>query len=160
MRAVVLGILVVALFSCNRSSRQEKKVQARFHQEIMEIDWNDVDTYPMFASCDETQPKKVQRQCFEIELLHHFSKALGQYEFVVGERFNTTAYVDFMIDSQGTIKVLQIQKNRIVERYLPEFDGLITHSLKNLPSLSPALKRGMPVNARFRVPIILNTKDD
>lgn len=125
---------------------------------MQEIDWNQVDQYPLFDTCDETASKEKQRQCFEENILLHFSMTLQDYEFVLNKDVNDTLLVDFIMDKEGLVSVLNIQKDNEIDQQMPEFDGIIIQSLKSLPKVEPALKRGIPVNAKFRIPIVLNTK--
>jgi hypothetical protein len=117
----------------------------------------EVDQYPLFKDCDETVVKQEQRACFEQTLLHHFSQTLEGFEFLMADDVEDTLYMDFLVDLEGTITVLDIEQNREVADQIPEFNGVITQSLKSLPPVAPALKRGIPVNAKFRIPLILNT---
>ena len=119
------------------------------------IDWNDVDNYPLFESCDESTSKTDQRECFETELLNNFSATLQEFEFVMDSKVNKTIFVDFLVDTEGKITVVHIEKDRAIDALMPEFDGIIDQSLRNLPPLAPALKRGIPVSAKFRIPIVL-----
>jgi len=121
------------------------------------IDWNDVDQYPLFADCDETATKAAQKDCFEETLLLHFSMTLQDFEFVLDSTLTDTLYLDFLVDHEGAISVLDMERNRDVISQIPEFEGVITQSLKSLPHIEPALKRGIPVNAKFRIPLVLNT---
>lgn len=127
-------------------------------EELQSIDWNDVDQYPLFDDCDETVSKTAQRECFENTLLLHFSMTLQDFEFALDEEVDDTIYVDFLVDREGGMSVLDIQENNMIKEQIPEFDAIITQSLKSLPRVEPALKRGIPVNAKFRIPIVLNTK--
>ncbi len=127
------------------------------NQEMLTIDWNDVDNYPLFESCDETLAKSEQRECFESELLKHFSTTLQGFEFIIDTKVNKTVIVDFLIDQEGKVSVLRIEKDKAIDVLMPEFNGIVSQSLKNLPPLAPALKRGIPVNAKFRIPIVLNS---
>lgn len=138
----------------SRETRTRKLVQA----ELKSIDWNDVDQYPLFSDCDETNAKEAQKNCFEQTLLLHFSSTLHDFEFVLDQEVDDVIYVDFLVDREGAISVLDIERNDAVQDQIPEFNGVITQSLKSLPRLAPALKRGIPVNAKFRIPLVLNTK--
>jgi hypothetical protein len=82
---------------------------------------------------------------------------LEGFEFLMADDVEDTLYMDFLVDLEGTITVLDIEQNREVADQIPEFNGVITQSLKSLPPVAPALKRGIPVNAKFRIPLILNT---
>lgn len=157
MRKFFTILLLCSCLSCDLFESKEAKTQKLVNQEMQAIDWNNVDNYPLFENCDESTSKAKQKECFETELLNHFSATLQEFEFVIDPGVDTTVYVDFLIDQEGSIAVVDIQKDRKIERTMPEFDRIISQSLGSLPSLAPALKRGIPVQAKFRVPIVLST---
>lgn len=154
-----LGILCFfcLLISCKWFETRETRTRKLVQAELKSIDWNDVDQYPLFSDCDESNSKEAQRNCFEQTLLLHFSSTLHDFEFVLDQDVDDVIYVDFLVDKDGAISVLDIEKNAAVQDQIPEFNGVITQSLKSLPRLAPALKRGIPVNAKFRIPLVLNT---
>ena len=156
MRKFLAILLLCACFSCDLFESKEKKTQKLVNQEMQTIDWNDVDNYPLFENCDEYTSKTSQRECFETELLSHFSATLQEFEFVIEPGMDTTVFVDFLIDHEGKITVVQIEKDNDINEVMPEFDGIVSQSLRNLPPLAPALKRGIPVKAKFRIPIVLS----
>ncbi len=153
---ILLGLCILA--SCDLNSSRESRTRDLVEKELKTIDWNDVDQYPLFTECDETSEKNAQKVCFEETLLHHFSTTLKEFEFVLDNGFRDTIYVDFLVDKDGALTVLEIGENAAIREQIPEFDGVITQSLKNLPGLEPALKRGIPVSTRFRIPLLLNAK--
>lgn len=158
MRSVlVLGALCL-FTSCNWFSSKEEKIQKLVDEELKSIDWNDVDQYPLFPECDETASKMDQKNCFESSILLHFSMIMQDFEFVLEETIHDTIYVDFLTDQDGIITVLEVEKNAIILAQIPEFEAIVTQSLKTLPKVAPALKRGIPVSAKFRIPIVLNSK--
>ena len=146
------------LSSCNLFTSTEEKTQRLVEKELQAINWNDVDQYPLFDDCDETMSKSAQKECFENTLLLHFSMILQEFEFILDKDVEGVVYVDFLVEKEGKISVLNIDKNSIIQEQIPEFDGIISRSLKSLPALGPALKRGIPVNAKCRIPIILNSE--
>lgn len=157
MRKFLAILVLSSCFSCDLFISKEKKTQKLVNQEILAIDWNDVDNYPLFGNCDESTSKTSQRECFESELLSHFSATLQEFEFVIDPEVNNTVFVDFLIDQEGKITVIHIEKDKGIDKLMPEFNGVISQSFRNLPPLAPALKRGIPVNAKFRIPIVLNS---
>lgn len=158
MRKFIAILVLYSCFSCDLFESKEKKTQKLVNKEMLSIDWNDVDNYPLFEICDELATKTSQRECFETELLKHFSATLKEFEFVMDSEINNTVFVDFLVDQNGKILVTNIEKDKAINNKMPEFDGIVSQSLKNLPPLAPALKRGIPVNAKFRIPIVLNSK--
>ena len=81
-------------------------------KELQAINWNDVDQFPLFKDCDETASKSSQKECFENTLLLHFSMTLGEFEFILDKDVKEAVYVDFLVDKEGKISVLNIDKNK------------------------------------------------
>lgn len=144
--------------SCNWFTSNEEKTQELVNEEMRNINFNEVDRYPLFDDCDEMMDKTGQLDCFQNTLLSQYTETLEDFEFQFVSDINTTIYVDFMVDFNGEISVLEVQRNEDIENQIPEFRSIITQSLKGLPPLSPALKRGVPVSSKFRIPIIVNSK--
>ena len=116
-----------------------------------------MDNYPLFENCDETVSKDLQRRCFEQELLAHCGKTLQEFEFKFDALANPKVLVDFIVDQDGRIKVVAIEKDEDITSQMPEFDQIVSQGLKDMPPLAPALKRGIPVKAKFRIPIVLKS---
>ncbi|WP_299431970.1 hypothetical protein [uncultured Maribacter sp.] len=157
MNKLWIFVFICSLASCNPFVSKEEKTQNLVNKELLEMDWNTIDNYPLFYTCDETATKEEQRICFENELISHFSETLKEFEFTIAPEVDSTAYVVFVIDKMGKIKVLNIEKDPAIIEEMPEFDGVITQSLKNLPEIDPALKKGIPVATKFRIPIVLHS---
>jgi hypothetical protein len=158
MRVLGFAFCLFLLVSCDWLPSKEVKTQKIVENELRSIDWNDVDQYPLFDSCDETVSKQEQKACFESTLLQNFAMALQDVDFILNKEIQTTLYVDFLVDANGEISVLEIDRDSLLEEQLPEFNGIITQSLNSLPNPAPALKRGIPVRTRFRLPLQLTTK--
>ena len=158
MRKFWVILMVLGATSCDFFISKDRKTEELVNKELQEIDWNEVDNYPLFENCDETLTKTGQRTCFETEFIKHCSKTLRVFEFVIDSDINPAVRVDFLVDEKGKITVIDIRKDSAIDAQMPEFDGIIAQSLKALPPLAPALKRGIPVKVKFRIPIILNRK--
>ncbi len=157
MQRITILVLLCLMTSCDLFTSTDKKTQELVNKELLEIDWNDVDSYPLFETCDENMTKTGQRECFENELLKHCAETLNEFDFVLESDINPTVIVDFLVDKDGRIDIIDIEKDSAINKQMPEFDGIIRQSLKNMPSLAPALKRGIPVKAKFRIPIVLKS---
>ncbi|WP_291870750.1 hypothetical protein [Maribacter sp.] len=157
MNKVWVFLVICCMASCNPFVSKEEKTRQLVNKELLEMDWNAIDNYPLFYTCDETASKAEQKACFENELVAHFSKTLKEFEFTITPEIDTTVYVIFVIDTIGKIKVLDIEKDAEIIEQMPEFDGVIIQSLKSLPEIDPALKKGIPVTTKFRIPIVLHS---
>jgi hypothetical protein len=158
MQRILILLVFLGISSCNFFDSKEKRTQELIDADLNQIDWNTVDSYPLFLECDENATKEVQRRCFEQQLTTHFGETLNEFEFTVDSDQNAIVEVIFVIDTEGRISVLDIHKDASILKQMPEFDGLITQSLKNMPAIAPALKRGVPVSTKYKIPIVLNTK--
>ncbi|SNR28030.1 hypothetical protein SAMN04488009_0730 [Maribacter sedimenticola] len=157
MKRYLPFLIITFLSSCTFFESKEKRTQELINEELGQIDWNTVDSYPFFYTCDESASKAEQKICFEETLISHFQETLNDFEFTLTDAESETVNVIFVIDTLGEIKVVDIEKDASVLDQMPEFDGIITQSLKNLPKLAPALKQAKPVNSKYRIPVQLNT---
>lgn len=157
MKRFLPFLVVILLNSCSFFDSKEKRTQQLINEELRQIDWNSIDSYPFFYTCDEAAPKPQQKICFEETLSAHFLETLNDFEFTLTDKESMTVRVIFVIDTVGRINVVDIEKDASVLKQMPEFDGVVTQSLKNLPKLAPALKRGIPVRTKFSIPVQLQT---
>ena len=158
MQKFLILLVVCGFTSCDFFESKDAKTQKLVNQEMLNIDWNDVDQYPLFSKCDETVTKVLQKKCFEETLFLHILKMLQENEFTVDQEVKDTVYVEFISESNGSITVLNISNSEIFGSRKPEFNEKIEQSLNSLPPLEPALKRGIPIRSKFRIPIVINPK--
>ncbi|MEJ2162443.1 MAG: hypothetical protein P8X60_03765 [Robiginitalea sp.] len=158
-----IGILLIILgltgVSCEWFASRESKTQELVESELRSINWNEVDQFPLFEDCNETVSKPEQRLCFENTLVMHLSMALQDFEFRSDKPLADTLYVDFLVDNRGGISVVSVEENQVLKEENPEFERIVSGSLRSLPRLQPALKRGIPVAAKFRIPLVIQTDE-
>lgn len=128
------------------------------NDELMAIDWNDVDQYPLFEGCDEMAQKTEQRNCFEQEMLKRFVKAFSDTVYEVDERLKDTLFVDFEVDEDGFVNIIEIGENAAIEELVPGFRDEVRSRFSDL-TVIPAHKRGINVKIKFRLPIVLDTEN-
>lgn len=157
MRKICLVCCFGLLISCELFMTKEERAQKMVNEELLSIDWNDVDQYPLFDVCDETAVKEAQRECFQNVMADYFSEALAGLSFEVEQDINDTLYIDFLIDEHGFISVLELGEGSTALGDIKDFKRKISRRLNDLTTVAPALKRGSPVSLRFRLPLLLNT---
>lgn len=158
MRKLLTIFILCGLTSCSLFESKDEKTQKLVDNEMLQIDWSDVDDYPLFSDCDETVSKALQKTCFEEKLLLHLSKDLQEFQLTSETEIKDVVFLDFKIENDGSITIVNIENKEIFGSQMEKFEAKVVSSLKSLPSIEPALKRGIPVSAKFRIPIFLNSK--
>jgi len=158
MRKFLMVLILCGFTSCSLFESKDAKTQKLIEQELQQIDWSDVDDYPLFSDCDETVSKTLQKNCFEEKLLLHLSADLQEFELTSETEIKDIVFLDFKIESDGSITIDNIENKEIFGSQMQKFEDKVAESLKSLPRIEPALKRGIPVSAKFRIPIFLNSK--
>tara|TARA_R110000868_G_scaffold209983_2_gene459935 strand:+ start:2226 stop:3338 length:1113 start_codon:yes stop_codon:yes gene_type:complete len=104
---------------CVFTSKDVKK-QKLVEREMQSINFNDVDQFPLFENCDETNTKEENMQCFEETLLRHFS-TLVRFEFVLTETTVDTTYVVFWAEKKGSVykRLIISNSNSLKKKILP-----------------------------------------
>lgn len=155
----MLGMLGLVLVSCEWFTSRDVKTRELVDEEMRGINWNEVDQFPLFEPCDETASKPIQQECFQNTLVMHVSMALQDFDFRTEQPLSDTLFVDFMVDNRGGISVISIEENQLLSKENPEFQRIVSTSLRSLPRLQPALKRGIPVASHFRIPLVVRTHE-
>lgn len=143
--------------ACTLFSSKEKRTQKLVAKEMEQIDWNTLDHYPLFVECDELMTAESQRSCFEDSMVKRLSEGLAEYDLILEDQVSTVIYIDLLVDMEGKIKVADMERNPDILAQIPDFNRMIQREINELPQVEPALKRGVPVNVKFRIPIELNT---
>ena len=158
MHKFLLTLVLLVFASCSLFESKEEKTQKLVAEKLLQIDWSDVDDYPLFSDCDELAAKPEQKKCFEEKLILQLSKYLQDFELISETEIKDVVFLDFSIESDGGITIVNIENKEIFGAQMKKFEDRVAKSLRSLPKIEPALKRGIPVRAKFRIPILLNSK--
>lgn len=144
--------------SCQWFQTEKVTSDAFLEEELKTINWNDIDSYPLFESCDESADKTVQKSCFEETLLQHIYTQLSNTTLQSDQTLNETIQLHLIIDNSGKILVDTITGNSIVFDEFPDLKTTLKNSIAALPKTAPALKRGIPVTTKFILPVVIATQ--
>ncbi|QLE01110.1 hypothetical protein HX109_05850 [Galbibacter sp. BG1] len=158
MQKVGVILFCLLLVSCELFTSKKETKEDIIERERQSINWNDVDQYPLFETCDETAPRNEQIACFQETFTAHFLATLSNKHLVSHKNLNDTVNVQLLIGKEGHITILQIKKNKNIAKEIPEIDTLIANSVETLPRVYPALKRNIPVNMKIQLPIIIKVE--
>ena len=158
MRQLIWIFFLGLLSACELFVSKEEATQKLVEEELLQINWDDVDQYPLFDACREDLSKPEQRACFEDTMITQLGKALEGLEFEVDNDLNDTVFIDFLIDEDGFITIQNVEEKASVLNEIENFNSEMTRRLNDFTTVAPAIKRGIPVSVRFRLPIVLNTQ--
>ncbi|WP_164030604.1 hypothetical protein [Spongiivirga citrea] len=148
-------LLIALVTSCDLFKGKEKATNEAVQQELAEIDWNVVDELPSFPQCQGLVGQEA-KNCFEKVVTQHMLTHLGSQQFEISKSINDTIFVNMVITSDGEVQLKKIKQSALLQRELPELQEIIKASITKLPKALPAHKRGIPVTAKFVLPIYLN----
>ncbi|WP_226789225.1 hypothetical protein [Polaribacter reichenbachii] len=116
------------------------------------VDFTSVDTFPSFKDCDSFIDKIKKQDCFRNTIHQKIGEELQKHTFSIKDSIDTTVLVDLIINVKGEIVFDGLQSSQ-VNAELPELENVIRSSIDSLPTVLPAVKRGIPVTTKYQLPI-------
>ena len=123
------------------------------------LDFSSVDVSPSFKICTAIIDKIEKTVCFRETIHQKIGEELNKFSFSVKDSILETVYVDLIIDAKGSIILEEIESSESIKSILPELDSLLKVSVSKLPIIYPAIKRGIPVTTKYRLPIRIQLKE-
>ena len=127
-------------------------------EEWKTFNWSDVDEYPSFSTCDSLSLLSLKKECFIFTLSNQISVDLISNTKTVNRIIQDTVILKFTISKDGEIDFDEL----IVDESIIDLRSLIDlsfkSSIKKLPKIFPAIKRGQQVNVKFSLPIYVSTE--
>tara|TARA_B110000503_G_scaffold47953_1_gene78073 strand:- start:1025 stop:1501 length:477 start_codon:yes stop_codon:yes gene_type:complete len=123
------------------------------------VNFSSVDTSPSFKKCDSIIDQQKKSDCFRITIHQKIGAALKKYEFSIKNSISETVYVDLLINSKGKIILETIESSQNMKIQLPKLDSILRLSIARVPNMYPAIKRGIPVTTKYRLPIFIQLKE-
>ncbi len=156
MKYLTILLLVLCFSSCDYFDKKKVYSEDILKEDLQTINWNDVDEYPTFSSCDSSSAKSQRKQCFETTLTTYITTQLSNEIIVVTEDINDTIIITFQISEKGKLTVLDIKSSNLIKSQIPKMDTLLVKSLKGLPQIFPAIKRSQQVKTEFKLPVVIS----
>lgn len=155
-RTVFLMLFIAVFASCTNFSFGTKR-QTQALDTI--VNFSSVDTSPSFKVCDSLIAKEEKSNCFRNTIHNKIGEELLKHEFAVDKAVSEIVFVDLVIDSKGTILLKVIESSEAIKNSLPQLDSIILLSVNKIPKIYPAIKRGIPVTTKYRLPILIELKE-
>lgn len=148
-------MLILLFTSCDKFpfTRKDKSPQLD-----TVVDYSSVDFYPSFKVCDGLIDKKAKADCFRNTIHKKIGVELQQHTLSIKDSIDETIFVDLIINSKGEVIVQKIISTDHLKRQLPQLDSLLRKSIQELRASYAAIKRGMPVTTKYRLPLRITLK--
>ncbi len=156
LRLLTFLLMIVFCTSCDKLSFS-KNTQKSTLDTI--VDYSSVDTFPSFKECDSIIDKNQKSTCFRNTIHQKIGEELQKNTFTIKDSIDEVIYVDLLINSNGIFSLDSIQSSLKIKTEIPSIDSVIKASIKKLPKIFPANKRGIPVTTKYQLPIRIQLKD-
>lgn len=130
------------LFACKEKENNMSKT-------LPQINFNEVDAYPLLPNCKEVSNRELQKTCFYRELSKIIQINIAKHT-IKNNVQSDTIYAKIYIDNKGK----SYYKNLSIRNDL--LDSILEVSINKTPLMEPAIKKGIPVNIEVTLPIIVN----
>ncbi len=156
-KAIIMVLLIIGISSCRYFETEKISSETFLEEEINSINWNDVDSYPVFKECEGVSGKLETKSCFETTLSKFLYKSINSEKIIVLSDLNEEILIEFIVNEKGNLKVNSIAVDSLLQVELPELKDVIFESIDSIQPIAPAYKRGIPVRTTFKLPILIKT---
>jgi hypothetical protein len=139
-----LGLLLIGFLVFFTSCKEINASKAS----ILKIDFKKIDAYPLLPECNNLTNRELQKNCFYTNISKRIQIDLENYS-LKNKIFKDTIFVKIFIDNKGKSYLKNRKKTNL------SLDSLLQKSIDNLPIMSPAIKKGIPINVEFILPVVL-----
>lgn len=136
------------LNSCNYSIKSSFEKKGYFK----EINFNHIDHFPTFFSCDSMGDIDRER-CFKEGVLRRIKENLLFESIQVEGEINEQVTLIIKVDKTGDINLERIHSSKVIQKKIPMLDSLLKNVIKKLPKVKPAIKKGVVVSSQFTLPV-------
>ena len=155
LRIFTFIILLFFITSCDKMSfLKSEKIQAL----DTIVNFSSVDTSPSFKECDSIIDKHQKSNCFRTTIHQKIGAELQKHQFIIRDSISEIVYVDLLINSKGKIVLEAMESSEEIKIKLPKLDSVLRISVDKIPNVYAAIKRGIPVTTKYRLPIKIQLK--
>ena len=155
LRVFTFLIIVIFCTSCDKFSYSKNK-----NLQVVDtiVDFTSVDFSPSFKVCDSLIDKHQKSDCFRTNIHQKIGAELQNHQFIIRDSISEIVYVDLLITSKGKIVLEAMESSEEIKNQLPKLDSVLRISVDKIPNVYAAIKRGVPVTTKYRLPIKIQIK--
>tara|TARA_R110001606_G_scaffold236192_1_gene384094 strand:+ start:30946 stop:31416 length:471 start_codon:yes stop_codon:yes gene_type:complete len=156
MRVVAVFIFVLFCTSCDKFTFSKNK-----NLKVVDtiVDFTRVDFSPSFKECDSLIDTSKLSDCFRNSIHQKISLELQMHSLFIKDSIDEDVFADILINAKGQIVLQEITSTENLQTQLPQLESVLKQSIKNLPTINPAIKRGIPVSSKYRLKLKILLKE-
>ena len=121
------------------------------------IDYTTVDAFPLFPACKNIPSREKQKICFQIKMAEHINALLKSVVFKTASKSTDTLFVTLKVLRNGKTQIVSVKSKNKNTVAVKSIDSILRSNISEIPVLIPAVKRGIPVNTQFTLPVIVES---
>jgi hypothetical protein len=157
LRRYTFFLFLLIFTSCEIFSPQTSTSKSNLQVLDTVIDYTSVDVYPIFSDCENYAESDDQKECFETSITEKLAELFLDIDLKVNKEVNDSTSIDILIDNTGKASLVNIISPKSILEELPNLESVVRKSINQLPTMKPALKRGMFVKSQYRLVIVVKT---
>ena len=158
MKKLLFFFTFLNLTSCTYFEKKVPTEQELLHNQLQQINWNEVDEYPSFNECGTLEDKSQQKQCFFEFLTSTIQDKLRIDTLSILYPELDTIEVKVTVFPNATLQFEPQFPKDSVAYDVVKIDSILNARLVEFPKVNPATKRGIPVKTQFILPVIIQTE--
>lgn len=158
MKSIGYFILLIFLWGCKDFETKKLSSEELLEEELKELDWNNLDTYPDIKDCESYSSTQEKKHCFEREITGHIYQSLSEHEVTLKDSIYEKIYLSIKISTEGQPSLEEVKLSDRLEYEIPDLKDWLHQSIRELPQIYPGEKRGVPVTSEFKLPLIIQSE--
>ncbi len=152
---IYIGIIIFTLCSCRNFELKKRDKDDIVKETVDNLNKSEVHLPPVFSVCKRKTEEELE-ECFQNTITEHLYNYLTQQQILVSNSIQDTIIVPISItkDSQIIIKDFELPDSVIQE--IPDLITILEKGIQTLPKVTPAIVRGVPVTAEYKLPIVIH----
>lgn len=155
----IYPIIILLLLGCKDFEVRKVSADDIFREEVNQIDWKNVDTYPSFEACKDKAEKGDQKTCFRERLVAEIMTSLSKNDIILEDSLNETLILNIEISEHGKPQIVGTEISLHLKEEIPEIEDWLSLSIEELSRIYPAEKRGVPVAVKFQLPLRITASE-
>ncbi len=154
VKNLYIVLLAFILFSCDHFVLKKENKEEIVREELSKLNRNEVEQPPLFEVCKKMSEEELE-SCFQNTITLHIHNHLAKETITVTQNVDDTIWVPLLITKNGEIILEDFSLPNTIKKQIPNLIDILKQGVNTLPEVEPAHTRSTPVNARYKLPVVI-----